>query len=291
MEQTLNAFFSGHIYDWLYDGFIALVILTMFGVFFTLTRKPLVRFLNKHDVDDYLSDVAINSLYRTSIIIIAVITALAQLGVNVIAAMTGFGIAGIAISFAAKDTLGNIIAGFMILWDKPFMVHDWIEVDDQFGKVQAITLRTTRILTLDGQHVVIPNQTIINTDVVNSHHTKPIRTGTHLYLPYGSDVDRAVEVIKQAAETVKGRAPNKEVVVGCTNITEGIVEFVALVWAPDARSSVGLGSEVRKVCMKALIQSGFSAPLPVSLSANPRVKQAQSTSTKAKSAKSASTKK
>lgn len=275
MEQNFQSFINGHVYQWLLDGFVALVVLALFALFFIATRKPLVRFLNKHDVDDYLSDVAINSLYRTTIIIIAIITALAQLGVNVIAAMTGFGIAGIAISFAAKDTLGNIIAGFMILWDKPFMVHDWIEVDEQFGKVQAITLRTTRILTLSGEHVVIPNQTIINTDVINSHHTKPIRTSTHLYLPYGSNVDLAVETIKQAAESITKRAPNKDVIVGCTGITQGMIEFVALVWAPDARSSVGMSSEVRKTCVKALVRAGFSAPLPVSLSSTPRPKKAE----------------
>ena len=58
--------------------------------------------------------------------------------------IAGLGIAGIALGFAAKDTLSNIVAGIFIFWDKPFYIGDLVEIEDEYGEVQNITLRTTQ---------------------------------------------------------------------------------------------------------------------------------------------------
>ena len=250
---------------------MAVLIVVLFTLFYHLTHKPLSRFLSRHEVDDYLVNITVDSLYKSIIVIMALITALSQLGINVWAAMTGFGIAGIAIGFAAKDTLGNIIAGFMILWDKPFVVGDWIETDDHFGHVQAITLRSTRIHTRDNFHVVIPNQNIINSTVINHHHTEQVRKKTRVYVPYGSDIALAQQVVLNAARSIDGVLTDPEPGTGVTKIEQGLVEIVILVWAENARKGIGLDATVREVAIEALKQHKFSVPYPVTLSNGPRV--------------------
>ena len=269
--NTLNGFISSHLYQWMFDGTMAVVIFCGFLLFFYVTKNPLQKLMERHHIDQYLIDVTIHSLYKTVIIVIALITALAQLGINVIAAMTGFGIIGIAVGFAAKDTLGNVIAGFMILWDKPFLVGDWIDIEDQFGQVQAITLRTTRIHTRDNHHVVIPNQNVINNTVINHHNDRPIRKKTRVYVPYDSNIELAQQVVLDAAKQIDIVLTDPEPGTGVTKLENGLIEIVILVWAENARTGIGLDATVREVAIAALKKHKFTTPYPVTLSSVPKI--------------------
>jgi len=81
------------------------------------------------------------NVYRFTLLTFGVIMAVNQLGINVGAALAGLGVVGLTIGFAAKDTLSNIMAGFLIFWDKPFHTDDWVTLDDNYGKVTEITMR------------------------------------------------------------------------------------------------------------------------------------------------------
>ena len=267
--DSLMEFIQTHFYQWMFDGVMALLILILFTLFFRLTVKPLERFLQGHKVDEYLVKIVTHSLYKTVVVIMAVITALAQLGVNVIAAMTGFGIVGIAISFAAKDTLGNIIAGLMILWDKPFGVGDWVEVEGQFGRIQAITLRTTRIHTRNNFHVVIPNQNVINSTVINHHCDRPVRKTTYFPLPYDCDLVKAQEVLLEAVQGMDCVLETPAPGTGVSDVKDGLVEVAVLHWVENAERGIGQSGAVREVGIQALREAGFAAPLPIRLAREP----------------------
>ena len=82
--------------------------------------------------------------------------------VDTSAALASLGIAGLTIGFAARDALSNLISGILIFIDRPFVVGDLVEIEDHYGKVSAITLRSTRIITSDGKMLAVPNAEIIN---------------------------------------------------------------------------------------------------------------------------------
>jgi len=245
MLESMNSFtdfLDANIYQWSLDIIIALTVLVLFWIAYLITQKPLRHLLSSQHVDDYLVTILIGSIYKSILVITAIITALSQLGINVIAAMTGFGIAGIAIGFAAKDTLGNIIAGFMILWDKPFLMGDWLEVDGQYGQVQGITLRSTRIKTNNNFHIVVPNQTIINSTLVNHHQKRKVRKIVYFTLPYTSDIEHAIEVLKETAsnhpKALQDPAPGS----GIGSFENGMVHIAVLFWVKNAKTAVGAGS-------------------------------------------------
>lgn len=269
--ESLQRFIELHALEWALDGLSALGILIAFWVFYRLTKRPLTRLLFQNGFDSYLVDIAINNFYKSILVIIAIITALAQVGINVLAAMTGFGIAGIAIGFAAKDTLGNIIAGITILWDKPFVVGDWIEVDDQFGQVQFITLRTTRIHTLNNEHVVVPNQSIINTTVINKHHARPIRKMATIYIPYGSDIALAKQIIKNTLDDLDIVQKKPSPGVGVGKAKQGLIPIFIFAWAANARKSISINSAVYEECTTALLQHGFTTPYPIVLAETQKI--------------------
>ncbi len=99
------------------------------------------------------------------IIIIGIITALGTMGINVLALVTGLGLASFAVGFALKDSLSNTLAGFIILYYEPFRIGDTIGVTNENGRVTEINLRYT-VLQSEGKHIMVPNSTVLTNTVI-----------------------------------------------------------------------------------------------------------------------------
>jgi small conductance mechanosensitive channel len=143
---------------------IALVIFAVFYLFYRILRFVLARMTRRAKVERTAATFLLTAL-KYVVLIVGITMALQELGLDVTTILEGVGIIGIALGFAAKDTLSNIIAGFFLFWDKPFVIGDLIEVSDEYGEVHDISLRSTRILTVDGKLISIPNSVIVNSKV------------------------------------------------------------------------------------------------------------------------------
>jgi small conductance mechanosensitive channel len=122
----------------------ALAILIGFWIFYRLTQFSIRRMLERAGVHRTLVSMLVDRIYRVAVTVFALVMAADQIGINVGAALAGIGVVGLAIGFAAQDSIANIIAGFMIFIDKPFEVGDWVTVADRYGAVSDITMRSTR---------------------------------------------------------------------------------------------------------------------------------------------------
>jgi small-conductance mechanosensitive channel len=109
-----------------------------------------------------------------AIVAFGLLTALAQMGLNVSALIAGLGLTGFALGFALKDVFANLVAGVMVLVYRPFALGDEISVAGQEGCVQEIRLRDTMLRHADGALVFIPNAKLVTEVVINkterSHH-------------------------------------------------------------------------------------------------------------------------
>ncbi len=115
------------------------------------------------------------------------------------------GVAGIAIGFAAKDTLANFISGVFILADAPYKVGDYINIDGTTrGEVTDIGMRSTRILTRDNIEVTVPNAVIGNAKIVNesSGPSVKMRVRLDVNVAYGSDVEQVREILNNCTQDV-----------------------------------------------------------------------------------------
>jgi MscS family membrane protein len=123
-------------------------------------------------------------------------------GINPIGWLASAGIVGIAVGFAAKDTLANLFSGFFIVADAPYKIGDYITLDSgERGKVSTIGLRSTRLLTRDDVEVTIPNGVIANAKIVNESggpHLK-MRSRVSVGVAYGTDVDQVCEILQDIA--------------------------------------------------------------------------------------------
>mgnify|MGYP002332389765 FL=1 len=121
------------------------------------------------------------------------------------------GILGLAISFAAKDTLANIVSGVFIMADAPYKLGDFIVLDSgERGVVRSIGIRSTRLLTRDDVEITVPNSIMGNTKVINEaggRHEK-FRIRVKVGVAYGSDIDKVHAVLLDVANGLTGICRN-----------------------------------------------------------------------------------
>lgn len=238
----------------------ALMVLAGFWVAFRVTRPALSRGLERAGLHRTLVSMLVDRVYRLAVLVFALVMAADQIGINVGAALAGIGVVGVAIGFAAQDSLANIIAGFLIFVDKPFEVGDWVTVADNYGAVSDITMRSTRIRTNRNTYVVIPNKTIIDTVLVNHSKHGETRVDVPIGIAYKESIARAREVVLDAIGQVDGivERPAPDLVV--TDLGASSVNMKVRVWIDDASREQPVFFRVMEASKLALDTAGIEIP-------------------------------
>ncbi|HQH99801.1 MAG TPA: mechanosensitive ion channel family protein [Deltaproteobacteria bacterium] len=147
--------------------------------------------------------------------------------------LASLGIGGIAVAFAAKDSIGNFLGSLTILFDRPFTVGDRIVIDGNDGTVEEVGFRSTRIRTLTGSQVTIPNEKVINTMVENIGRRPYTRWLTNLAIPAGTPPDkaeRAVNIIRDILQDHEGMNPDCPPRVYISGFNEKNINITIIAW-------------------------------------------------------------
>jgi small-conductance mechanosensitive channel len=232
-------------------------------------------------VDDIIFDL-LNRFSGAILYVTAVILALDVIGFNVMPFIAGAGVAGIAIGFAAKDTLSNLIAGVLLIIDRPFEIGDRIEVwsapdgSASWGDVIDIGLRATKIKTTDNIVIIIPNNEIMKRDIVNyTIITAQIRVRVNIGIAYEADIGKAKAIIIEVARRMDWIAPTPPPKVVVRNFGESSVDLQLRVWIKEARRRMDTISFVIDHVKEAFDQAGIEIPYPkrhIHLAAPPEVR-------------------
>lgn len=136
---------------------------------------------------------------------LGILTALGILGIDLTLIATSLGIAGIAVGFAARDLLSNLLSGIFILFDRVYLVNDAVDIDGTYGIVRLITLRNTEIRTFDGNVVVIPNSKVASGKIVNmTGGSNYMLSVISVNLSYDEDYPRVKKIMSEEAINVEG---------------------------------------------------------------------------------------
>ena len=238
----------------------ALVILVLFWALFRVTRGPLEIALVRMGLARPLVTMLVDNVYRVTVLVFGLVTAADQIGINVATALAGIGVVGLAIGFAAQDSLANVIAGFLIFVDKPFEVGDWISVADRYGMVSDITMRSTRIRSNQNTYIVIPNKTIIDAVLVNHSKHGATRVDVPIGIAYKEDILAAREAILavvREVDTVAAEPPPDLVV---TELGSSSVNMDVRVWIEDAAREQPVYAAVMEASKLALDRAGIEIP-------------------------------
>lgn len=147
-------------------------------------------------------------------------------GINIKPILAGIGIAGLGISLAAQNLIRDFINGILIIVEDQYNVNDWVSIGEFDGTVETFTLRVTRLRSLDGNLIIIPNSSIQH--VVN--YTKDWAYATvYVTIPYEENYVKAKEIMSEIAdEIVKGGEPDifpDPIINGITEYTQDGVKF------------------------------------------------------------------
>ncbi len=163
----------------------------------TILGKKLRKSLSQK-MDDTVFEFVLK-IARVLIYIIAVFFVLAILEINLTGLIAGLGLGGVIVTLAAQDTAKNLFGGVVIFIDKPFVVGDWIEMDNYEGTIEDITFRTTRIRTFENALVNIPNAIIADASVTNWSKMEKRRYKTNLCVELDTPLEK-LELLKTRIE-------------------------------------------------------------------------------------------
>jgi small-conductance mechanosensitive channel len=185
--------------------------------------------------------------------------------IDLTAWLASAGIVGIAVGFAAKDTLANLFSGIFIIADAPYKPGDFIVLDGGLrGQVTKIGIRSTRILTPDDVEITVPNAVIGGSKIVNEtggpHVKQRIRVAVDV--AYGSDIDRVRAVLLTCPEGVihVAHAPTPQV--RLRELAAAGLHFELLVWLEEPAQRDAVIDALNCAIYKAFAAASIEIPFP-----------------------------
>jgi len=238
---------------------VGLLTFFAFYLFWLLLDKLSDFILNRTKLDE-TAQAFVDTALKYIILTIGIIQALAAIGVNTASLITSLGIAGLTIGFAARDALSNLISGILIFWDRPFVIGDLVEVGGQYGRVDRITLRSTRVVTVDGKMLAVPNTSIINSTVSSYTNFPNLRLDIDVTIAVNEDINRTRKILLKlvADDPVFLDKPAPRVVVTALNDYNIALQFQ--VWLDREREHIVHRFELRENIFTSLTEAGVNMP-------------------------------
>jgi small conductance mechanosensitive channel len=203
------------------------------------------------------------AVVRTVLLTLGAVEALATIGLNLSGVFAGLGIIGLAVGFAAQDTLANVIAGFTILWDRPISVGDWVQVGDgPPGRVRHLTLRTTRIETIDLGMLVVPNKDVTGSRLYNYSMLESGRLRIDVGVPIDADIDKARRLLLRSASADQRVSPQPAPVVNVIGIGDAAITLELVFETADLRGARALRSALAEQIIAAFRAEGLKPMEP-----------------------------
>ena len=163
---------------------------------------------------------------------ILIVTTLDVMNVPLTAFAFLSGAVAIGVGFGAQNIINNFISGWILMWERPIRIGDFLEVDGARGSVETINTRSTRIRRIDGVHMLIPNSKLLENTVVNWTLIDNLtRTSVRVGVAYGSDCKLVARLIEQATQQQEDILTEPKPVVIFDDFGDNALMFETFFWA------------------------------------------------------------
>ncbi|RLA05166.1 MAG: mechanosensitive ion channel family protein [Gammaproteobacteria bacterium] len=206
-----------------------------------------------------------NNLAMLIIIGLATYFVFISWGINVSAWIASAGIIGLALSFAAKDTLANLFAGVFILADSPYSLGHFIILESgERGEVTHIGIRSTRILTRDDVEITIPNAIMGNSKIINETggRNSKMRIRIQVSVAYGSNIDEVRNLLMKTAVGHSAITQIPEPRVRFRRFGESGLDFELLCWISQPVLRGRILDALNEAVYNAFLETGIEIPYP-----------------------------
>jgi len=240
----------------------ALFVLVLFYLMYRVFGSILGRMLDRSKaVEPGLQNLLMKT-YRAAGLTFIGIMVLANFNVNVTALLAGFSIVGIAVGFAAKDTVENFISGVTILLDRPFRVGDYLVIEGIYGTVTDITLRSTRIRTLNDEIMVMPNVQMVNQKLINHTMRGVLRVEIPFGIAYKEYPEQARRVVLELTKDDPRLRMSPPSSVAVINLNDSSIDMVLYLFPHDPTKEVPIRYEYIERIREALRNADIEIPFP-----------------------------
>jgi small-conductance mechanosensitive channel len=247
--EVLNA----HIAIGSLDISLGRVLAFAIAVWASFLISKFLRFLLEEDVFQHFRlerglPYAISTMVHYSILLVGFFVALGALGIDLTKITILAGAFSVGVGFGLQNVINNFVSGLILLFERPIKIGDVIEIGGTVGEVRRIGIRACVIRTADGSEIIVPNGSLISSQVTNwtfSDRARAIEVSVNI-LP-GTDSQRIVELLKTSAASQSGIAKEPAPQVYVTSFTAGAIVFQLRAWTDryqdwaQVRSDLALG--------------------------------------------------
>jgi small conductance mechanosensitive channel len=236
---------------------VAIIVMTAGYFVARWTAGGVGRMLQKFELEPPVRQLLL-SIARVLVLILFVIMALQNLGVELLPLIAGLGVAGAGIALAMQGVLSNLVAGLTIILTRPFRVGEFISIVKEEGVVAEISLSSTTLAHPDRSRVVIPNRRIVGEILHNYGRIRQLRI--EVRVAYDTDLNQALATIREVLQAnqrvLKDPAPPTLVMQLADSVTIGVLPWVNV---PDFGPA---GGEINKAIVEAFRARGIVIPPP-----------------------------
>ncbi len=190
-----------------------------------------------------------------------IVTVLLELGFSLTPLLGAAGVLGVALGFASQTSVSNVISGFFLMGEQPFVVGDLIEVGTHRGVVQSIDMISVKLRTFDNRFIRIPNETLVKSEVVNVTRYPIRRVDVLVGVAYKEDIDHVRRVLLEVARANPLCLMEPEPIILFQGYGESSLDFKFGVWA-TREDFFKLKNEIHRDIKVAFDRAGIEIPFP-----------------------------
>lgn len=218
------------------------------------------RLMTKNNVDVAVIGFVTNLSYY-ALLVVVIIAALGNLGVNTTSFLAIVGAAGLAVGLALKDSLSNFAAGVMLIMFRPFTVGDVVSTAGVTAKVEKITIFNTLFCTPDNQLVIVPNNKIISDIITNINAKDTRRIDLVVGISYSDDMAQTKEILEGLAKEDSRILEDPAVTIAVAELADSSVNLVFRPWV-KTEDYWAVKFDLTEKIKTSLDEAGISIPFP-----------------------------
>lgn len=221
---------------------LKVIVIFVIGFFLSrFARKKISKIIGKKDeiLGNFISQVI-----SISILIVAIVTALANMGIQTGSILAVLGTIGVAIALALRDSLSSIAGGIILIVLRPFRKNDTIELGSITGNVEGINLFNTMIRMPDDKLAILPNRNVVNANIINCTDSNKRRIEWVFGVKYDNNIEEIRHIIKDVINKMDKVDLSLAPFIGVTDFGQNSLNFTIRVWAKLEDNVFGIRSEL-----------------------------------------------
>ncbi|WP_020208424.1 mechanosensitive ion channel family protein [Gilvimarinus chinensis] len=259
-QDEMNEFAQNHVIPWGINIVTALLIFIVGKIVVKILVGIIGKLLKRTNLDNILVEF-IQAIANALLLIVVIIAALDQLGVDTTSLIALIGAAGLAIGLALQGSLQNFASGFLLLVFRPFTAGDYIEAGGTAGVVKTIGIFTTTLNSPDNKEIIVPNGAIYSGNITNYSALPTRRVDLVFGISYDDDIKKAKEIMERVVKADGRVLADPAPQIAVSELADSSVNFVVRPWVNSA-DYWGVKFDLTENIKLAFDENGISIPFP-----------------------------